>query len=60
MFSGMLQARTTRRFWLLVGAVGVAGGLTGAAYVVALKAVSSLLGPDAWSRWWQPAAASLP
>jgi H+/Cl- antiporter ClcA len=50
MFSGMLQARTTRRFWLLVGAVGVAGGLTGAAYVVTLKAVSSLLGPDAWSR----------
>jgi H+/Cl- antiporter ClcA len=50
MFSGILRAREPRRFWLLVGAVGVAGGLSGAAYVVALRAVSSLLGPGAWSR----------
>jgi H+/Cl- antiporter ClcA len=50
MFSGILQAREARRFWLLVGAVGIAGGMAGAAYVMALKAVGSLLGPGAWSR----------
>jgi H+/Cl- antiporter ClcA len=50
MFSEVLRAREPRRFWLLVLAVGVAGGLTGAAYVTVMKAAASLLGPDAWSR----------
>lgn len=45
-----MHAVEPRRFWLLVVAVGIAGGLSGAAYVTALKAVGSLLGPDAWSR----------
>jgi H+/Cl- antiporter ClcA len=50
MFSEILRAREPRRFWLLVLAVGVAGGLAGAAYVTVMKAATSLLGPDAWSR----------
>src|SRR5260370_34984995 len=50
MFSDILRAHEPRRFWLLVLAVGVAGGLAGAAYVTVMKAATSLLGPDAWSR----------
>jgi H+/Cl- antiporter ClcA len=50
MLSEMLRGHEPRRFWLLVLAVGVAGGLAGAAYVTVMKAATSLLGPDAWSR----------
>src|SRR3954453_7319322 len=50
MYSEILRAHQSRRFWLLVLAVGVAGGLAGAAYVTVMKAAASLLGPDAWSR----------
>jgi H+/Cl- antiporter ClcA len=50
MFSAILGAREPRRFWVLVGAVGVAGGLSGAVYLAVLKAVSASLGPSAWSR----------
>src|SRR6267378_5442990 len=50
MFAEILRAQEPRRFWVLVLAVGVAGGLAGAAYVTVLKAATSLLGPDAWSR----------
>jgi H+/Cl- antiporter ClcA len=50
MFGEMLRGHEPRRFWLLVLAVGVAGGLAGAAYVTVMKAAASLLGPDAWSR----------
>src|SRR5882672_499773 len=50
MFAEILRAQEPRRFWLLVGAVGVAGGLAGAAYVSVLKAATSLLGPEAWTR----------
>ncbi|HWD73270.1 MAG TPA: chloride channel protein [Actinomycetota bacterium] len=45
-----MSAHEPRRFWLLVLAVGVAGGLAGAAYVTVMKAATSLLGPHAWSR----------
>ena len=50
MFSEILRAHQSRRFWLLVLAVGIAGGLAGAAYVTVMKAGASLLGPNAWSR----------
>lgn len=50
MFSEIFRAQEPRRFWALVLAVGVAGGLAGAAYVTVMKAAASLLGPAAWSR----------
>jgi H+/Cl- antiporter ClcA len=50
MFSEILRAHKSRRFWLLVLAVGVSGGLAGAAYVTVMKAGTLLLGPNAWSR----------
>jgi len=43
-------AWATRRFWLTVVAVGVIGGVAGAAYVEALHGVSRLLGPAHWAR----------
>jgi H+/Cl- antiporter ClcA len=50
MFSEIMRGHEPLRFWLLVLAVGVAGGLAGAAYVTVMKAATLLLGPDAWSR----------
>lgn len=38
------------RLWYLVLAVGLAGGLGGAAYVTTLRGVTSVLGPGQWSR----------
>jgi len=50
MFSSVVRMGQPRRFWLLVAVVGTAGGLAGAAYVIVLRGVGALLGPDAWSR----------
>ncbi|HWD08836.1 MAG TPA: chloride channel protein [Actinomycetota bacterium] len=40
----------TRRFWLTVIAVGLIGGVAGAAYVETLRWVTRLLGPAHWAR----------
>ena len=42
--------RTRLRFWLLVLAVGLVGGIVGALYVEALRGFTALLGPAQWSR----------
>lgn len=36
--------------WLVIMAVGVMGGLVGAAYVTALRAITAVLGPQSWGR----------